>query len=421
MQIPEACKIDIFKDLYEYISVLPVIDTHEHLENEWNHPDWNILSDYTRHYFSCDLISSGLAPEKIEALADPDTDIMTKWLSVEKHWEDCRYTGYGRMLDIAVQKIYGLPGLNRETVEEADARFRALRKNPGYSRHIMKEICGIETSINNIWHLNGDSDSGLYRFVTQIDSWIAPDREFFNQELEKGDLPTAESWVSRCLSTLSDDFALRGAFALKMALSYSRTLHIENPTAYAAQSAYEKWLSGSEDFAEIKPFQDYTAHAIFRWANECGLLLQIHTGYQESNSHDFTRSDPALLIPIVLSYPGIRFDIFHMGYPYQETAGAMGKMYPNVRLNMCWTHILAPAAARRALCDWLEQVPRNKIFAFGGDCLFFDGVAGHLELARTNVARALTEAVESGVMPLSDAKRTARMLFYENPKAFYGL
>ena len=47
-------------ELREYIDSLPVIDTHEHLENEWNQPDWNVLSDYTRHYFSCDLVSAGL-------------------------------------------------------------------------------------------------------------------------------------------------------------------------------------------------------------------------------------------------------------------------------------------------------------------------------------------------------------------------
>ena len=115
----------------------------------------------------------------------------------------------------------------------------------------------------------------------------------------------------------------------------------------------------------------------------------------------------------------MRFDIFHMGFPYQNVAGAMGKMYPNVYLNLCWTHILSPVSAQRALCEWLQLVPRNKIFAFGGDCLFFDGVVGHLELARSCVAGVLSHMVEDGTMSMTEAKRTARMLFYDNPKGFY--
>ena len=407
-------------ELGEYISSLPVIDTHEHLENECRQPDWNVLSDYTRHYFSCDLISSGLDPEKIRALACPDVDIMTKWMSIEKHWEACRYTGYGRMLDLSVQKLYGVPELNRYTVETVERGYQALRSEPGYSGRILRDKCGIERVMNNIWRLDGDSDGGLYWFVTQIDSWVAPDRAALSRLQKDGaEFTDVDDWVELCLNTLNDDFRLRGAKALKMGLAYARCLYFEEPDHTPAQAAFDKWLGGDDDFSAIKPMQDYIAHRIFRWADENGLIIQIHTGYQESNAARITDSEPSQLINVILKYPHMRFDIFHMGFPYQNVAGAMGKMYPNVYLNLCWTHILSPVSAQRALCEWLQLVPRNKIFAFGGDCLFFDGVVGHLELARSCVAGVLSHMVEDGTMSMTEAKRTARMLFYDNPKGFY--
>lgn len=83
--------------------------------------------------------------------------------------------------------------------------------------------------------------------------------------------------------------------------------------------------------------------------------------------------------------------------------------------------MLNPRGAVRTLGEWLQYVPRNKIFAFGGDCLFYDGVVGHLELARRGVAEVLAEMVDCGVMSLKNAKETARMMFYDNPQEFYGM
>jgi hypothetical protein len=88
---------------------------------------------------------------------------------------------------------------------------------------------------------------------------------------------------------------------------------------------------------------------------------------------------------------------------------------------MCWAHIISPSACVRALDDFLDAVPCNKISAFGGDYLFADGVYGHLRLARENVARTLSGKVERGVFSEEMAVRIARALFYENPKRIFKL
>ena len=53
------------------------------------------------------------------------------------------------------------------------------------------------------------------------------------------------------------------------------------------------------------------------------------------------------------------------------------------------------------LREFLDAVPANKISAFGGDYCFVDGVAGHLEIARRNVARALAEKVKIDIFERS--------------------
>jgi hypothetical protein len=96
-------------------------------------------------------------------------------------------------------------------------------------------------------------------------------------------------------------------------------------------------------------------------------------------------------------------------------------MFPNVTVDMCWAHIISPSASICALHDFLDAIPYNKISAFGGDYLFVDGVYGHLEIARRNVARVLAEKAENGIFGEDKALEIARALFYDNPKRIFKL
>jgi hypothetical protein len=92
-----------------------------------------------------------------------------------------------------------------------------------------------------------------------------------------------------------------------------------------------------------------------------------------------------------------------MGYPYQGVTAALAKMFPNVFIDMCWSHIISPGAAMHALSDFLDAVPYNKICGFGGDYAFVDGVYGHLYLARRNISQVLAAKVNAGVFPIDTA------------------
>jgi uncharacterized protein len=84
-------------------------------------------------------------------------------------------------------------------------------------------------------------------------------------------------------------------------------------------------------------------------------------------------------------------------------------------------HIINPAQARSALSEWLDMVPNNKIFGFGGDYSIVEKVYGHLTLARQNIAAVLADKIRVGAMSRSEASQVARRLMFDNPRDFYGL
>lgn len=411
----------IFRRILESVHEVPVIDTHEHLENEEKHMKWNVLSDYTQHYFSSDLISAGLPLYIIPQLAIEESSIIEKWDLLQPYWENSRYTGYGQVLDIAAQMLYGVEKINRDTIEAVENGYQKLRQHDGFSSKMLREH-GVVAVMNNIWRLDGESEGGLYHYVNQIDDYVMIDTDTLKIQPDiLENLRTIDDWVINCLDTLAYEFKTKRASALKLALAYKRSLCFENPSHQSAEDGYQAYRCGKDKNNPIliKCAQDYVLHSILKVANDNNWLVQIHLGYQEGNENDLRNANPEHIINLLRQYPNVRYDLFHMGYPYQHITGALGKMFPNVRLNLCWAHMLSPIATMNALREWLYTVPINKIFAFGGDCRFFDGTIGHLELARRNISKVLAGCVCDGLFTCEHAIQIAKKLFYDNPRDFY--
>ena len=69
----------------------------------------------------------------------------------------------------------------------------------------------------------------------------------------------------------------------------------------------------------------------------------------------------------------------------------------------------------------LDTVPANKIFGFGGDYCFVEGICGHLIIARENLAMALSNKVDKGYMTIKESTDIARKMLYDNPKEYFKL
>jgi predicted TIM-barrel fold metal-dependent hydrolase len=430
-----------YNELLDHIISLEIIDTHEHLPCKEEDRDFkaDVLQEYLGHYFNRDLISAGFPKADYDMLIEEDMTVGDRWNLVEPYWEACRYTGYGRSLDIAVRDIYGVNRIDGSTIEELNNKFEKAKK-PGHFKNILKDKCKIKTSLLNVETLSTDydpreersihCDKDLYSPVYRVGKLIHPD--FWSQikNIEKQSevkITSFTRWLEAAETMIEKAYEM-GAVALKNYLAYVRTLKYERVTKVQAEEEFNRIFTTAHmpDWHEVpaptgKAFQDYMFHFILDIANKKNLVVQIHTGIQEGSGNILSNSNPALLSNLFLEYPDVTFDIFHISYPYQAELTVLAKNFPNVFIDMCWAHIVSPNASVNSLLEWFDTVPLNKISAFGGDYLFVDAVYGHLKLAQQDVAKALAIKVGEGLFDIEKAKDIARMLFYENPKNIFRL
>lgn len=419
---------EIFNELFNYTSNLEIVDTHEHLPYKESARDKNtdVLKEYLIHYFSCDLLSSGMPIESFNKVVDGKLSIMEKWNIVEPYWENSRNTGYGRSLDFAVNIIYGIDGIDRRTIEELNKQF-IQSLNPGHFRKVLKERSKIRISLID---QNLDCDKEFFRSVYRIDPFVRVENfasiEWVERE-SRISITSLEDWIEASEKLLGDAIK-RGAVAFKCGLAYRRTLKYDRASRMNAEAEFNKVLGCRRSpgwhnaiASDNTNFENYMMHVVLRFLNKHNSVLQVHTGLQEGNGNILTNSKPTLLSNLFLEYTNIKFDIFHMGYPYQNELAALAKNFPNVFIDMCWAHIISPVASVNALVEWLDSVPANKISAFGGDYCFIDGVAGHQYLARKDVTKALTIKVKEKDMSIERAAQIAEMLFISNPCKLFDL
>lgn len=419
-----------YSELHQSIAGLPIIDTHEHLPaRELARPMGNdVLTEYLSHYFSCDLVSAGLQLDQLAIARDSSKPLMQRWKMIEAFWQAARNTGYGRSLDIAARDLYGLAQVDGSTIEALNDAFAKARAGGKTYQTVLKDKSNIRLSLVDS-DLN--CDRAFFRSVVRLDDFISvSNRSELEQLARRAGVSTMHSLgdlEEACEKTLNDALAA-GAVCLKSALAYQRSLRYEKVSASDAQREFNALF----DQRNISPtwynqrgqtdkLQDYMMHHLCRLADRRGLTFEIHTGIQEGNGNYICHSDPALLSNLFIEYPNIKFDVFHISYPYQQVLTALAKNFRNVFIDFAWAHIVSPTAAVYALVEYLDAVPANKISGFGGDYAFVDGVYGHQVLARRNIATALAIKVDQGDMTMARANRVARMILHDNPIAIFGL
>jgi len=420
-----------YEALLEYIRTLTIIDTHEHLDpfEEKRPSETDFLQEYLRHYFNSDLVSSGLPLKDLDVVLDHSKPLMDRWRLVEPFWENARNTGYGRALDHSVRILYGIPGINSKTAEALDAAFQASLK-PGHYRHVLKDICRIQTSIlDALDHETRECDRELFSPLFMSDDWIHPQSfDFMTAWAEKHGirLHRLEDWEDACTHAFEEAVG-QGIVAVKCALAYERPIAFPRPHYADADAAFCDAASAGLTVgrgvkrAPGEAFENHMMHFICRLAGKHGITFQIHTGIQEGYGNNLYASYPVHLNNLFHEYPEVKFDVFHISYPWYMELATLSKQFQNVFIDMCWSHIISPEASVKALSEFLDAVPVNKISAFGGDYVFIDGVPGHLHMAQIDVARALDMKIEQGFFDIDEAKAVSKKLFYENPASLFGI
>ena len=419
-----------YEKIYEQVRSMPIIDTHEHLfcwESQQD-MDTDVIREYMTHYFSTDLVAAGMDVRVMEEqIKGKGLSLLEKWDMIQPYWQAARFTGYGRALRLAAKILYGVDRIERNTIEELNEKFLSARRAGNHYHRVLKDVCNIEVSILDN---QPDCDKTYFRPTVHVDGWIVPhtlqEMDALCQKFGFA-MTSLEDYAEAVDREIEEQFANGGA-CYKCALAYQRSLYYPLATQHEAEADFRDMLARRHirpgDGAAIQSgaaFQNFMMHHILRVANRKGRAFQFHTGLHESYGSILRDSDPSHLTNLFLNYPEVRFDLFHMSYPFMGIAGALAKNHHNVFLDMCWANIISPMEASDWLARWLDAVPANKISAFGGDYCFLDGVAGHAAIARENISRALAVKVEQQVMDVEEAVALARHLFYYNPKRIFAL
>jgi predicted TIM-barrel fold metal-dependent hydrolase len=202
---------------------------------------------------------------------------------------------------------------------------------------------------------------------------------------------------------------------LKTTQAYVRTLEFENVTQERAAAAFGRPRSELTP-EQIKAFEDFIMWRLVELSARHDIPFQIHTGDARIGG-----SNPLLLVNLIDANPRTKFELFHGGYPWVGETGAIGMKYPDrVWINFVWLPTISMTMAKRALHEWLDVAPSNRI-TWGGDDTSAEGIYGETELTRRCVAEVLAERVDRGDLKEADARQIGKNILRENALELYPL
>ncbi|MCJ7751055.1 MAG: hypothetical protein MUQ65_08170 [Armatimonadetes bacterium] len=80
-----------------------------------------------------------------------------------------------------------------------------------------------------------------------------------------------------------------------------------------------------------------------------------------------------------------------------------------------------PEGSERALSEWLDGVPYNKIFGYGADTGLPWCDVGYALQARLGIARVLDRKIEANALSRATAEEVAAAIMLGNGEEFFGL
>ncbi len=434
-QTPQAASSssDTRKLIAERVLQAPLIDTHEHLIEERErlqgtpHPripcdDWALLFS---HYLNSDLLSAGMPKVDLDRFLSPKVDPLAKWALVAPYWPAVKNTGYARAVRISIRELYGVDELSAETVGKVHAGYEQTRR-PGFYKRILQDRAHIESCQVN--SLTGEpfKQSDMPTFLMQdlgiVGMFAGPDLKKYADGTGI-EVKSLGDW-HRVIRWWFDRYATY-AVAVKSQHAYSRDIDYARVPAEKAEAVFQKVLRHEPVTAEErKRLEDHLFWEAVDQATARGLPVKLHTGYYAGhNSMPLSRLrlNAGSAAELCRLSPDTTFVFMHINYPFYEELLAVAKQWTRAHVDMCWSWIINPVAAKDYLKKHIVTAPINKLLPFGGDLIPVEPVLGHAILARRGIAQALTELVDEGWLTLTDALDLVDPILHGNARRIFHL
>jgi len=413
--------------LIDAMSNMDIIDCHEHLPSEQlrtgERQDVFILFS---NYLRFDARSAGMdrdgynacpgSPQmpQYESLFDRDIPLDKRWELFRPYWENIRFGSYARSALLAAKLVYGIDDINDNTYHELSERISAAN-TPGIYRRILCDRCRIRSVLNQ-----GETTDVEPPLVSIMPAWSKTPSEqrlnpFIAEAISEHGVRTRslEDCLELCRRQL-DTWVDQRAVGIK--IMSKRT---SAPDPKAAQESLQGLLDGRKytmDSHDVNPLENYLTHSMIDMAAERDMVIAVHSGIWG----DFRNLDCKHTLALAPAHPHAGFDLYHLGMPSVRDAIVIAKNLPNVFLNLCWTHVISQTQACSGIDELLDQVPVNKILAFGGDYVqAVEKVVGHLHIAKENCACVFGRRIDRGMIGFDDAVTILKRWFWDNPLKLY--
>lgn len=403
---------DVYAEIYEAISQLEVIDTHEHTRPfEY----WDGRMDLGR------LLDNSYVNW---CFAGPAGET---WEANHAYIEKVKANSYYRWLFAGLKEIYSIEvdDLDFENWKALCSSLTETYDNREKWRGIWIDKFKLRKALlDPYWVVEStDHEPDLFQPVFRVDMFLFG----YDPSARDANGHSPFTFAQNHNFTVKDfddyldfvDYMVRyhkggGAPALKCASAYDRDIDFQQRSKREAGEAFGK---DRPDEQEIRVFQDYVFYHICHLAMVYDLPLQIHTGLGLLRG-----SNPLNLLSAIEAFPDVHFVLFHGGFPWLHQASMLAHHYANVYLDLVWLPLIAPSAAKMALHEWIEIAPQmDRIFWGGGDAWTPEESYGALLAARHIVAQVLAEKVAQGYFSMAVATEVAQNLFFENAVKLYDL
>jgi uncharacterized protein len=419
------------REIFDRVMKAPLSDTHEHLVEEKVRlqgppgrmlpcDDWALLFS---HYLNSDLSVAGMPGADLESFLSSKLDPFQKWKLLAPYWLAVKNTGYAQAVRIAISQLYGVDDLSTKSIAKVQAGYEKTRQ-PGFYHHILRDVGRID-----VCHVNcitgqpfGQTDMPdlLKQDISIVGMFSGPGLNSYGKPTGI-EVTSLADW-HRVIDWWFDRYG-KEAVAVKSQNAYARDIDYARIPAERAEPVFTRVLRKEPVTAEDrKALEDHLFWRAVDKATECGLPVKIHTGYyagENSMPLGRLRQNAGSASDLCRLAPKTRFVFMHLCYPYYEEMLALTKHYTNAYIDMCWSWLVNPLAAKDYFKKHIVTAPANKLLPFGGDYIPVEPVIGHALLARRGIAQALGELVDEGWLKFADAVELIEPIMNGNARRIF--
>lgn len=286
---------NLYFNLRDEISQLPVIETHTHYTSntEKFHDAFPIILGYLKSDLR--IAAGSDEPLIVRKLIDPDISFDVRYALFRRYYDRCRFSAYAKAMIRGLETCWDIHDVSYDSLCLLNERL--TERNNAMLKRILN-MTGVSAQIADIFEsrffhiVQGDDTdyTSFSRFAFPLPAFhrLYDGNALVQLESIIGSRPSSLDGYVWAVDTLLERAASWGAVCIKDQSAYFRSLDYSHPTMAQAEQAYGKLVS--EPLAHLgegegKVLDDWLFQHFLKKAGELNLPVQIHSVCFRSREH----------------------------------------------------------------------------------------------------------------------------------------